>query len=100
FEVNTTDEHSDGFCTNQDCTLWDAMNAANANSDASIVTFRAGLTGTITTLLQAVGINVLNPVTLQGPGARLLTISGGHAGRVFHVASTGSVTFSGLTIAQ
>ncbi|MFL6536741.1 MAG: choice-of-anchor Q domain-containing protein, partial [Chthoniobacterales bacterium] len=101
FTVNTIDEHSDGNCEAQDCTLWDAVNAAdnNVNND-SVIQFAPNLTGTITTLLQSSGMNVLRPMTINGPGARRLTISGSNQGRVFNVANTATVVISGLTIAN
>lgn len=100
FVVNTTDEHSDGVCSEGDCSLWDAAGAANANADTNTITFKAGLSGTITTKLQATGINLVYPVTINGPGARTLTISGGDSARIFTVASTATVTITGLTLAN
>jgi predicted outer membrane repeat protein len=98
FTVTTTDEHSDGLCDAADCSLWDAANAANASPNSTI-RFASGVTGTITTALQSVGINILQPVTIIGPGARKLTINGGGTGRIFNVASgAGKVKISGLTL--
>jgi hypothetical protein len=94
--VNTTDEHSDGVCGLADCTLWDAANAANANA-GSTITFKSGLSGTITTKIQASGIHLTAAVTIKGPGARVLAISGGDQGRVFNITG-GPVVISGLTI--
>jgi hypothetical protein len=39
-------------------------------------------------------------VTIQGPGASLLTVSGGNSSRVFEVAPNVTATISGLTITQ
>jgi predicted outer membrane repeat protein len=39
-------------------------------------------------------------VTIQGPGAGLLTVSGGGHSRVFEVAAKDNVTLSGLTLSQ
>ena len=39
-------------------------------------------------------------LTINGPGANQLTVSGGHNSRVFEVAGTSSVTLSGLTISN
>src|SRR5262249_25464548 len=38
-------------------------------------------------------------LTITGPGAGLLTVSGNHTGRVFEVAPGATVSLSGLTIA-
>jgi predicted outer membrane repeat protein len=100
FTVTTNDEHSDGFCEVHDCSFWDAMNAADNNvNNNSVIQFAPNVTGTITTTLQSSGMNVVSPMTIKGPGARLLTISGASAGRIFNVASEG-VVISGLTIAD
>jgi hypothetical protein len=99
FTVTTTDEHSDGLCE-ADCTLWDAVNAADNNiNNNSVIQFAPNLTGTITTLLQLGGMNVLRPMTIKGPSPRLLTISGSGQGRIFNVTSSG-VTISGMKIAN
>ena len=101
FTVNTTDEHDDGICGEDDCTLHEAITAANANTDLNQVVFAVGLAGTITTdkLDAPNGISIENPVTITGPGARLLTISGNHAARVFFGGFT-QVEIDGLTIAD
>jgi hypothetical protein len=98
FVVNTTDEHSDQFCGVQDCSLWDAANAADNNAaNNSVITFAPGVTGSITTALQAEGIILYGHVNIIGPGARALTISGAGVARAFHIF--GDVTISGLTLA-
>lgn len=98
FTVTTTDEHSDGSCDLGDCSLWDAANAAIAHP-GSTIQFQAGLSGTITTKLQASGINITKPTTIVGPGARTLTISGAGLGRILNVQSTG-VVISGLSFSN
>lgn len=99
FVVTTTDEHSDHYCGVGDCSLWDAANAAGSNSDASTITFKPGLTGIITTKLQASGIGISSPITINGPGARVLAISGAGVSRVFNITS-GPVTISDLTVSD
>jgi hypothetical protein len=69
---------------------------AAANSGDTIV-FSNGLTGTIT-LTSTLTIN--NNVTIQGPGANLLTVSGNNAVTVFTVNSGVQMSLSGLTIAN
>jgi CSLREA domain-containing protein len=39
-------------------------------------------------------------LTIQGPGANQLTVSGNNSVRVFNITSTGVITFSGLTISN
>lgn len=48
------------------------------------------------TILLASPISIAVPITITGPGANLLTISGNNATRIFNVSST--VTISGLTL--
>ncbi len=98
--VNTTSEHDDGLCGALDCTLLEAVNAANAASDASTIVFQAGLGGTILNTLSSGGISLLNPVTIVGPGARVLTVSGNNANRIFNVATGVIATISGLTLSN
>lgn len=61
------------------------------------ITFAAGLTGTIT--LTSGQLTIDRDLTIQGPGANALTVSGNNAGRVFQV-NAGTVSISGLTIAN
>jgi hypothetical protein len=69
---------------------------AAANSGDTIV-FSNGLTGTIT-LASTLTIN--NNVTILGPGANLLTVSGNNAVTVFTINSGVQMSLSGLTIAN
>jgi predicted outer membrane repeat protein len=100
FVVTTTDEHSDGLCGIADCTLIEALDASNANANANTITFASGVSGTIFTSF-APGRSITHPVTIIGPGARTLTINGKGACRIFNIqAGAGSVTISGLTLAN
>jgi hypothetical protein len=60
------------------------------------VTFQPGLAGTIT--LTTGELAITKNLTIAGPGAGALTVSGNHASRVLDIAAT--VTISGLTIAD
>jgi hypothetical protein len=65
------------------------------------VAFQAGLTGTIT--LTSGQLVVDESVTIAGPGASVLTVSGNDASRVFYLYSNAGlleVTISGLTVAD
>src|SRR5260370_40872868 len=39
FTVNTADDHDDGLCNAADCTLREAINAANASPGTDTITF-------------------------------------------------------------
>ena len=73
----------------------------NAPKGATI-TFDPGLAGLVITLDGSSPnnhIKITQDVTIQGPGANLLTISGGNSTRIFFIAG-GNVTISGLTLAN
>ena len=97
--VTTTHEHNDGVCGSLDCTLGEAIAFANTNADPNTITFRTGLTGTITTRYTPDGVTLNTPVTIDGPGARILTISGADASRIFTI-DVGPTVISGLTFAN
>ena len=97
FVVNTTADHDDGVCDLGDCTLREAINVANIATGENTIVFRSGVTGVIT-LQSALGpLTVTDSVTITGPGARLLAVSGNDAIRVFSFNS-GSSAISGLKI--
>src|SRR5262249_42803316 len=62
------------------------------------VDFRPGMSGTIT--LNTGELLIDKDLTVAGPGASVITVSGNHASRVFNVAAPFTVVISGLTIAQ
>src|SRR5262249_31775730 len=74
-----------------------AVIAAAAPGD--IIAFDPSLDGQTITL-SAGQITIDKGLTIQGPGASLLTLSGNNAGRLFDVAGPGglNVTISGLTL--
>jgi Right handed beta helix region len=88
--------------------LRQAITDANADALADIINFAPGLTGTINLNLAGaddtnVGgdLDILNPVSIQGPGAKVLTVKQTVANeRVFDVrpGAGASVSISGLTI--
>jgi hypothetical protein len=62
------------------------------------VDFQPGLSGTITLASGELAIN--QDMTIAGPGAGVITVSGNHASRVFNIAATFTVDILGLTIAD
>jgi predicted outer membrane repeat protein len=101
FTVTTTSEHDDGVCSTDDCTLLEAINASNANADINTINFAPGLGGVILNTVVPSGLSISQALTITGPGARVLTISGNNAGRVFEITGTSEVVnISGLTIAN
>ena len=99
FIVTTTADHNDGVCNATDCTLREAIIAANGTGGADTIIFGNGVTGIIT-LQSALGtLTVTDSVTIIGPGADSLSVSGNSILRPFRFAS-GNSTISGLTIKQ
>lgn len=95
FIVTTSDDHDDGDPGVVDCTLREAINAANANPDTSTITFASNVTGVITLTLGELPIT--QNLTIRGPGTKILTVSGNNNSRVFNV-SAGTVLISDLAI--
>ncbi len=75
--------------------LRDAITNAH-RCQATTISFQAGLTGTITL---ASTLTIAENLTIQGPGANVITVSGNNAVQVFNVTG-GTITISGLTIAN
>jgi hypothetical protein len=79
--------------------LRQAVLDANATPGADTIAFAAGLSGTVA--LTSGEMSITDAVTIGGPGASQLTVSGNHLSRVFRMSgSTTNVALSGLTIAD
>ena len=95
--VNTSDDHDDGDCTAGDCTLREAVAAANAGPGVNTILFDPSVTGTIVLALGQLEIS--DDLVITGPGSAALTVSGDNVSRVFDITS-GQVEIAGLTIAD
>jgi dockerin type I repeat protein len=73
--------------------LRQAISSANPNDT---IVFNASVTGTITLTTGQLIVN--KNLTISGPGAHILSVSGNNASRVFAISSGTTVTISGLTI--
>jgi len=97
FVVNSLADPGDGTCNGANCTLREAINAANASSNtADTINFQAGLTGTI--MLSSGQLGITDSVTINGPGTNVITVSGNNASRVFAINTGISVGIGGVTI--
>lgn len=76
--------------------LLNAVNQANTTPGADVVTWAPGLEGTTT--LAGTQLSITDDLTLVGPGAMALTISGNNASRAFGVGPGVTASISGLTI--
>lgn len=97
FEVTTLTDRNNTVAKVGDCSLREAIRAAKETGQPAVITFKAGLTGTLTLGSTFGQLEVTQPLTLLGPGARSLTIASGGSHRVFRT-SGGPHHFSGLTI--
>jgi len=91
--VNTLADHDDGSCDTSDCTLREAI--AYASSGAT-VTFASSVAGPIT--LAGTPLTISADLTITGPGASSLSVSGNDASGVFVILEGATVSLSGLTI--
>lgn len=96
FTVNTNDDHDDGTCNGADCTLREAIQAANNAPTEDTINF--SVTGTIN--LSSVLPDITDSVEIEGPGAESLTVSPAPTKgfRIFTVTAPGTVTLSGMTV--
>src|SRR5919201_2394684 len=76
YTVNTTADHSDGTCDATDCSLRDAVEAANSDGDDSIVNLPAGHY-TLDPATSGLHIFGDGTFTLVGTGARSTIVDGG-----------------------
>jgi hypothetical protein len=84
--VSTLAEGRNNYPTPEYTTLADALALANASPDLSVIRFAPALSGgTILNTTSVDGLQITSPVKIDGPGARLLTISGNDANRVFRI---------------
>jgi hypothetical protein len=89
--------------TNTDCTLRDAIDAANADGSGSTdtIVFSSGVTSPIT-VTSSLSISDSGTLLIDGPGANLLAVSGGASSTNFSVLTIENgadpATISGLTI--
>jgi CSLREA domain-containing protein len=110
FTVNSSADTDDGVC-GADCTLREAINAANAISGADTITFDAGYTITLGSQLPVVNTYITitgsgaantiiqasdcNPITLKDSSNADCAAA---AYRVFQVISGGNLTLDSLTV--
>lgn len=95
--VNNTSDTDDGTCDAAHCSLREAINAANGTAGAASITFNLSTPAIIT--LSGQLPNIASDVTLTGPGASQLTLSGNRAVRVLQVDSGAALTLDSLAVA-
>lgn len=103
YVVNKTTDTNDGICDG-DCSLREAVVAANATPDNDLIEFSAlfQTQQTITLSGTEIVLGTGGSLAINGPGASLLTISGNNASRIIStspntVASITGIRFTGGT---
>jgi hypothetical protein len=93
--TNTSDSGVTG-----DGSLRGEVLAANVNPGPDVIDFAGGVTGTIT--LSGDGLQIKDPLDLEGPGPGQITVAQSSAKRVIHLNmnSPGPVTIAGLHVAN
>jgi len=89
--VTTLNDENGTCATGNGCSLREAIAEATPDQDIDL-----GVTGTIILTNGELAIN--KNLTITGPGADSLTISGNDASRVISIASSKAVTITGVTI--
>ena len=79
-----------------DCSLREAVNAANASSDDDVITFAPDLT--LITLTGEIQIQNHGSVSLNGSGANVLTIDAGAGHNRIFFTDNATVTIADLTL--
>ena len=75
------------------------IEAANASSIPVTITFAPSLQGTITLLQGELDItNTAAPVTIDGPGAGTITVSGNQSSSIFYIDSQVTAEIEGLSV--
>ena len=101
FTVTKTADGNDGAC-DADCSLRDAVVAANALAGADTIVVPAGtylLDGAGNEDLAASGdLDLRDSVTLTGAGAGLTIVDGNANDRIFDIVESATVTISGMTL--
>src|SRR5262249_59833945 len=71
---------------------------APASPGADVINLAAGLQGTIA--LGGVPLSITDHLTIEGPGAELVAVSGEDASRVFEIVAGVAAVLDGLTITR
>ncbi len=103
YMVTKTADTNDGVCDVSDCSLREAIIAANTNPGPESIgiptgTYLLTLTGTGEDLGATGDLDLTEAVTLEGAGAATTVIDGNLIDRVFHITGAVVVTIQDVTI--
>ena len=98
FTVTRSDDRNSASCTPGDCSLREAINAANALQTNDIINFAGLTTITMSANVGEMVINDAGTLVINGPGANVLTIDGGAGGNRIFFTNLATATISGMTL--
>src|SRR5690606_20096731 len=98
YTVTKIADTNDGTC-DADCSLREAVGAANASPDDDVIVFSSLFDSkqTITLAGTEIVFAANGSLSLVGPGAGLLTVSGNNASRIISTGPNVTATISGIT---
>lgn len=103
--VTRLDDPAPGGCLSGDCSLREAIQAANNAPGVDTITFEGlgqvyqiSIPGVEETANQTGDFNILDSLIIRGKGKGATIIDGGALDRVFRIGATASVTLTGMTI--
>ena len=101
FTVTKTADTNDGIC-DADCSLREAIAAANATTTDDVIGFDTSVFNTAQTiLLTGNDLQINNPngtFLINGPGSDLLKVSGNNLSRVITIDKAANVTINNITV--
>ncbi|HEX8195296.1 MAG TPA: choice-of-anchor Q domain-containing protein [Pyrinomonadaceae bacterium] len=104
FTVTKTEDTNDNVC-NSDCSLREAVAAANANEEGGFITFAPDVFANGNTIVLTggqllIGANRRISIKGQGTGTNTVAISGNRASRIFEISRDAEMTIENLVLVQ
>ena len=103
FVVNATTDIGDGVCgaVPGQCTLREAVMAANSDPDATVITFDPSVFASAQTVMLSQGqMQITAATTITGPGRDLLTVDANGASRHFLIDDANAATSAAVSISD
>lgn len=103
FTVTRNDDPIPDGCAVDDCSLREAILAANTTAGPDEITlgsdtYTLSIIGTGENAAATGDLDISEDLVINGAGPNLTIIDGAQIDRVFHITPTGNVTLSGITI--
>ena len=103
YTVTRNDDPIPDGCAINDCSLREAILAANSAAGLDEITlgndtYTLSITGTAENASATGDLDISDDLIISGEGANLTIIDGAQIDRVFHITPTANITLSGITI--